>query len=562
MAHLTPLALHFTRPTPTNIDGFTSGCSDFFKINPPSKWLAEEYIKVDSTFDTYLATLERLGRKKTNTAVFCYKLHQHYLSSNGQEQLKLLKQQASTFLSKEIAKSSTHQAVYNEIHSDNDARAIIMGIYDRTQAKVDGVSKEQVGNDIEGYSDDSDGDIEDNALPKIMVPSKRSAQDDLVDENDGATTCPIYPHPRCIGSPSPLPTNLFPPVGSSKLPPPAYSPEGLQYAVLNQRTHWLTDDVDIGPLFKDYKQLRKASMDMAQDDIIDLTADSPFLDGLSDTAFNAVLVDFPTCEGVPDDLEELELLFGDTCSYEQLQDRVFNVAPNTPIRRFMFRILDSYSRYFPKHKDIPHLLERQAMFDLLCPFIRGALLVYNIESDLSEIAIIGSGVRKNIGKEASDKLSRCRLADITGNDGMGNQVFLAECSKIYEKDIRKFKEDRWKLARAMKDSWDSAVRKLAEDHRPHENLSVYGLHYFDEKLVFMKLDYRGHYRLWQIDSAPLPMRHHDFFDMSATCSKVALKFASAIAKEIGQRKKQPTISPIGVLSLSRAARSLKRTTNS
>jgi len=38
------------------------------------------------------------------------------------------------------------------------------------------------------------------------------------------------------------------------------------------------------------------------------------------------------------------------------------------------------------------------MFDLLCPFIRGALLIYDIESDLSEIAIIGSGVRKYIEK--------------------------------------------------------------------------------------------------------------------------------------------------------------------
>ncbi|KAF8928417.1 hypothetical protein BGZ58_009670 [Dissophora ornata] len=122
MAHITPLAFHFTDPTPTNIKDITFGCCDFFKANSPSKWLAEEYIKVDSTFDTYLTTLGRLGKKKSQTAVFCYQLLQHYLSSSGQEQLKLLMQQKSTFLSKEIAKSSTHQAVYNEIHSDNDRK--------------------------------------------------------------------------------------------------------------------------------------------------------------------------------------------------------------------------------------------------------------------------------------------------------------------------------------------------------------------------------------------------------------------------------------------------------
>ncbi|KAF8934975.1 hypothetical protein EDD21DRAFT_411778 [Dissophora ornata] len=118
-------------------------------------------------------------------------------------------------------------------------------------------------------------------------------------------------------------------------------------------------------------------------------------------AFNAVLIEFPTRESVADDLAELMSVLGETCSYELFQDRVLNVAPNTPIC---------------------HFLERQAMLDLLRLFIRGALLVYDIESEISEIAIIGSGVRKNIGKEASDKLSKCRLADITGNDVMGNQV--------------------------------------------------------------------------------------------------------------------------------------------
>lgn len=67
---------------------------------------------------------------KSCIAVLCYKLLQYYLSRGGQEQLELLKQQTSTFLSKEIAKSSTHQAVYNEIHSDNNRRKIVLGSND------------------------------------------------------------------------------------------------------------------------------------------------------------------------------------------------------------------------------------------------------------------------------------------------------------------------------------------------------------------------------------------------------------------------------------------------
>lgn len=62
----------------------------------------------------------------------------------------------------------------------------------------------------------------------------------------------------------------------------------------------------------------------------------------------------------------------------------------------------------------------------------------------------------------------------------------------------------------MKDSWDSAVRKLAEDHHLNECLSVYDLH-------FLKLDYHGHYRLWQIGTARLPTCQEDFIRRTAKC---------------------------------------------
>ncbi|KAF9090108.1 hypothetical protein BGX27_002331 [Mortierella sp. AM989] len=120
MAHLTPLALQLTNPSPSNIDDITTGCSKFFKTNCPSKWLAEEYIKIDSTFDTYLDTLKHIGKKKTSISALCTNLYQYYQSSDGQKQLKLLKQQRSTLLSKEIAKSSTHGGVYDDIDYDNN----------------------------------------------------------------------------------------------------------------------------------------------------------------------------------------------------------------------------------------------------------------------------------------------------------------------------------------------------------------------------------------------------------------------------------------------------------
>ena len=67
---------------------------------------------------------------------------------------------------------------------------------------------------------------------------------------------------------------------------------------------------------------------------------------------------------------------------------------------------------------------------------------------------------------------------------------------------------------------------------------------------YLKLDYCGHYRLWETGSSQLPKRHSDFFDVVVTCSKVALKFAAVVANENAQWKKLARISPVEALALS------------
>ncbi|KAG0368143.1 hypothetical protein BC939DRAFT_479656 [Gamsiella multidivaricata] len=131
---------------------------------------------------------------------------------------------------------------------------------------------------------------------------------------------------------------------------------------------------------------------------------------------------------------------------------------------------------------------------------------------------------------------------------------------LYEKDVRKKNEDRRKLGRSMKESWDSAVKKLAESHQPHGNFSMFGLQFFDQKLTFLKLDYRGHYRLWQVDSSDLPVQTSDFYEKVTACCRSALRFARAVAEEVRQRKELPALSPRDVLLLRRAASKLSPTT--
>ncbi|KAF8952440.1 hypothetical protein BGZ46_003480, partial [Entomortierella lignicola] len=152
MAHLTPLALQLTNPSPSNNDKFTTGCSNFFKTNCPSKWLAEEYIKIDSTFDTYLDTLKDIGRKKISISAYCTNLYQYYQSIDGQKQLKLLKQQRSTLLSKEIAKSSTHEGVYDDINDDNNSGRNALWSDNRTSAKLNDEAEPNSSSSSEQYT--------------------------------------------------------------------------------------------------------------------------------------------------------------------------------------------------------------------------------------------------------------------------------------------------------------------------------------------------------------------------------------------------------------------------
>src|SRR5690554_5172466 len=143
--------------------------------------------------------------------------------------------------------------------------------------------------------------------------------------------------------------------------------------------------------------------------------------------------------------------------------------------QFFSSFSSSSARYFPRFTVLPTLEERQGMIDIICPFIRGALDVFDIRTNVSEIAITGTGQRKNQGKGYGQKLERYLKADIIGEDTEGNQIFLAECACINKRDAKKQEEDKWKLGRSMKDSWDSTIKQITKDHHPHEHLATFGL---------------------------------------------------------------------------------------
>ncbi|KAG0366086.1 hypothetical protein BGZ54_005833 [Gamsiella multidivaricata] len=287
-------------------------------------------------------------------------------------------------------------------------------------------------------------------------------------------------------------------------------------------------------------------------------------ESLAQEEFDVAMKDFPEITEDFPELHELKQLLKDDSEYDfdDFMNKLCNLAPNTPVRRFVQGALSSFANYFPRHDIVPDIEEKQGTFDLVCPFVRGALNPFVIESRISEIAIAGNGERKNGSKDYSEKMEKCRRADLTAEDTEGNQIFLGECSAPYEDDKRKLHEDKWKLGRSLKDSWESICRQIVDrKQRPHGDLSLFGVQFFGETLLFMKFDFRGSFRLWEVESCTIPCRKDAFVRKFGSCCKSSLRFVHAVAQEIEQRKSLTFLTAKEKMILARAVRKFEPTTN-
>ncbi|KAG0329810.1 hypothetical protein BG004_002239 [Podila humilis] len=255
------------------------------------------------------------------------------------------------------------------------------------------------------------------------------------------------------------------------------------YALFNQRVDW---DDEIVDKFNQYTDEHQGQSDIGEDYIMDITAGSSLVKSFPDDVYNMVMADAPTLPRNFPELEELKELIGDKSTFLSLQELVYNVPLNTKVRRFVYAGVQGYSKYFPRNTHLPDKDERQLMIDIIDPVLQGALDVFDISRDVSEIAILGSGERRNYVKNPTEKIDRCKRADFVGYDNGDRQLLLAECSTMYETDARKLLADRWKLSRAMKDTFDSTMKKCAERVQPHSQFSVFGLQLSGRSSPFFK----------------------------------------------------------------------------
>ncbi|KAG0233614.1 Structural maintenance of chromosomes protein 6 [Actinomortierella wolfii] len=217
------------------------------------------------------------------------------------------------------------------------------------------------------------------------------------------------------------------------------------YSLFNQRVDW---DNQIIASFDLYADKHRGSSDVSEDFIMDFTIGSFWFKGLSSDIYDLAIV-------------------------------------------------QGYAKYFPRYSHLPDKGKHQFMIDIIDPVLRGAFEVFGMPScDIH----ISEGTSILESEESMD----LKTADFVGYDSYGNQLVLVQCSTMYETDTKKLWADRRRLSRAMKDAFDSTIKKYAEKVQPHRWYSVFGIQVFGGRVTFLKMDFRSRYRLWQLAWADMP----------------------------------------------------------
>lgn len=223
-------------------------------------------------------------------------------------------------------------------------------------------------------------------------------------------------------------------------------------------------------------------------------------------------------------------------SYDDVVKALRNEDPNEVIVDYLRDITYHYSHYLKFSDEVPRSVnEREGFGDLTWPFIRGALTLANIQSRCFEIPVVGTKERKNHGRDLSvETEEQASMADGVALFG-DHQIYLAEASLIHEPNLDKQVKDKFKVARCMRDSWNSQIRSIAREAMPPAGLSVFGSTSFGDETKFYVMDFAGTYRLKQVGRMLAPLSKAHFASRMEMCVRCCWRFAIDLQDEIDRR---------------------------
>ncbi|ORZ07749.1 hypothetical protein BCR41DRAFT_388817 [Lobosporangium transversale] len=312
----------------------------------------------------------------------------------------------------------------------------------------------------------------------------------------------------------------------------------VHFEVLNQATSWVCEGTDIVAIFREFRTKNLQPFSLVRDGIADLTPGSTFLEGLAPGASSAarrvattpdIYTKWPT-------LQEIMKRVFVSSSYDDVSKAIKKENMEDPIAAYMFAVIMSYNHYFKFHSMIPgDLNEREGFTDLTWGFIRGALTLTGIESRHLEVQTTGVQERKNVDKDPlSDILEPGQYSDGLAFSG-DNQIYLAETSLVRNPKAEKRRQDEFKLARGMRDSWVSQIRSICRESTPPRNFSVFGSATYKDETRLWQMDFQGVFRLRQFDSFLIPLEKKEFGRRMEMAVCVCLQLAARIEMEIESR---------------------------
>ncbi|KAF9947465.1 hypothetical protein BGZ72_010531 [Mortierella alpina] len=311
------------------------------------------------------------------------------------------------------------------------------------------------------------------------------------------------------------------------------------FSTLGQSIEWNVAGTDMVQTFRDFRPENLGPYSLARDGIADLIHESTFSQYLDPDILSIAR----RVESAPDIYERWPTL-GPICdrvftsnNYDDVARAIRAESMLDPIAAYLFIITMAYWQYFQFHEEIPENIgEREGFSGLTWSFLQTPLTMYSIESRYLEVLITAVEARKNQDRDPLLNIKETgQYADAVALHN-NHQLLLPEASLVHSPKLDKRRQDEFKLARAMRDSWISQVRSISSLAVPPRGLAVFGSLSFKDETKFMRMDFRGVFRLQQFDLFIIPLAKKDFGYKMRAAVISCLELAARLQQEIEQRR--------------------------
>ncbi|KAG9060709.1 hypothetical protein KI688_009820 [Linnemannia hyalina] len=284
-----------------------------------------------------------------------------------------------------------------------------------------------------------------------------------------------------------------------------------QFVALNQEVKWIVEEEDLVRKFREFRAQNLQDFSLARDGIADMTINSKFRRSLAPNVGRAASRVDPVSnlhEHWPTLTDVLERIFANS-HYDSVNDAIAEESMGDPVARYIMSIIHS-----------------------------GAMTMTGLETQYLEVLITGVQERKNWAR--NDLIDTKQIGQFA--DGVtiweGCQLCLSEASTIHNGKAEKLRQDEFKLARAMRDSWVSQVKGTSKHSIPWRGIAVYGSSTFNDETNLWRLDFRGVFRLLHFDTFFIPLKKGEFGKKTKEAILRSLTLAMRIKAEVSAREEE------------------------